>query len=352
MHIGKAPDTVRDQAMRHDPKWAIFNHAYINEKIQFDVQNAILNEPLEDELIQFWSHMGMARDPRATRNMVPAEVWKNMPPDAEIMRLESELAKLKGNEFRIEGRDNEKEIRAAVRKLRTKKSQRTKNIQDEFRRFYFHNSSNWEVERQLRGVVEGDEKEEEEYMRPAINLQIPERAELAVVLIDQPDNLSSEELNKRRIQAAELMTALNQKREAPNRRRIQKTEHAGLVTTEKLPEPTSFPLVMKETQCPECIGDKMLSYLQRCFEFCRRPVLQDHFDNIHLEAKEKAEEAKERILCMHLRCQDAGIEIWSVNEYRNHVKTVHKVSLRTAERVTRRRAKPERVTSGRVKKAY
>lgn len=51
MYIGKAPDTVCDQAMRYNLKWAIFNNAYINEKIQFYVQNAILNEPLEDELL-------------------------------------------------------------------------------------------------------------------------------------------------------------------------------------------------------------------------------------------------------------------------------------------------------------
>ncbi|PTB40423.1 hypothetical protein M441DRAFT_104502, partial [Trichoderma asperellum CBS 433.97] len=69
-------------------------------------------------------------------------------------------------------------------------------------------------------------------------------------------------------------------------------------------------------------------YYQRLFEFCRPPVLQDHFDNLHLEAKEEAEQAKERIPCMHPRCQEAGIEIWSVDEYRNHVKSVHKVSLR------------------------
>jgi hypothetical protein len=39
--------------MRHDPKWATFNSAYINEKVQFDLQNAFLDELLEDGLITF-----------------------------------------------------------------------------------------------------------------------------------------------------------------------------------------------------------------------------------------------------------------------------------------------------------
>ncbi|KAK3934127.1 hypothetical protein QBC46DRAFT_454414 [Diplogelasinospora grovesii] len=44
---GNAPDAVRDQMMRHDPKWATFNSAYINEKVQFHLQNAVLDEPTE-----------------------------------------------------------------------------------------------------------------------------------------------------------------------------------------------------------------------------------------------------------------------------------------------------------------
>ncbi|KFA79087.1 hypothetical protein S40288_07039 [Stachybotrys chartarum IBT 40288] len=42
---GNAPDTVRDQAMRHNPKWATFNAAYINEMVEYHVQNAVLDEP-------------------------------------------------------------------------------------------------------------------------------------------------------------------------------------------------------------------------------------------------------------------------------------------------------------------
>jgi len=37
--------------MRHDPKWATFNSAYINEKVQLHLQNAFLDEPTEDSLI-------------------------------------------------------------------------------------------------------------------------------------------------------------------------------------------------------------------------------------------------------------------------------------------------------------
>lgn len=342
MYAGKAPDTVRDQAMRHNPKWAIFNSAYINEKIQFHVQNAILDEPLEDELLQFWSHMGMTCDPRATKHMVPVDVWKNMPPNAEIINLQRELLNLKGSDFRIEGRDNEKDIRQLAQKIRSKKSQWTKKVQATYRQYYFQKSSNWEVERQLRGEVEADEEGEEgeeEYVRPAINLHIPERAEVAEILVNQDDDLSPEKLNETRIRVIELMTKLNQKRETVKRKRIPQKGHAGLAAIEELSVLDSFPLLMKNTQCPECIGDARLSYYERIFEYCRDTVMKDHFDKEHLKAKELAERDNELIPCMHPRCQEVGETFSVVDEYRNHVKRVHTITLRTSERVALRRAK-------------
>ncbi|RFU74047.1 domain containing, partial [Trichoderma arundinaceum] len=187
---GKATDTVRDQVMRHDPEWATFNSAYINEKVQFHVQNVVLDEPLEDELIQFWSHMRMTRDPRASSDMVPNEVWRNIQPDPEIENL--------------------------------KDQRRGEKVKGRYRKYYFQNLSTWDIERRLRGEVEDDE----EYMAPAINLYISERAELANILIHQRDDLSLEELHSLCVRAAELMTILNDKRETVKHKHIQRSNRA------------------------------------------------------------------------------------------------------------------------------
>lgn len=74
--------------MRHDPKWATFNSAYINENVQFDIQNAFIDEPSEDSLIGLFTHVSLSRDPRAQRNMVPDEVRETLPPDPKITALE------------------------------------------------------------------------------------------------------------------------------------------------------------------------------------------------------------------------------------------------------------------------
>ncbi|KAL7786357.1 FluG domain-containing protein [Trichoderma ceciliae] len=338
----KAPDTVRDQAMRHDPKWATFNSAYINEKVEFHVQNAILDEPLEEDLIQLWSHMSMTRDPRAASNMVPDEVWRNMQPDTEITKLKLQRERLKGARFRVEGRDDEAQIRALGRQIKSKTAQRDKKVKIGYRKYYFRNRSTWDIERQLRGEVEDDE-EEEEYVAPAIKLHIPERAELAEILINQPDNPSLKDITKIRVRAAELMTILNNKRETVRSTRIQRRKHAELMVKEELSELNSFPLLMKKTQCPECIGDARLSRNERIFEYCRPTVMNDHFDNEHLKEKERAEQDRQPIPCMHPMCQEEETKFNSLDQYRNHVQSVHTVLLRTSERVEHRRAKKSRL---------
>lgn len=54
---GNASDAVRDQMMRHDPKWATLNSVYINEKVKFHLQNKVLGEPTEDSLIGMLTHV-------------------------------------------------------------------------------------------------------------------------------------------------------------------------------------------------------------------------------------------------------------------------------------------------------
>ncbi|XP_044724710.1 FluG domain-containing protein [Hirsutella rhossiliensis] len=86
---GNASDAVRDQMMRHDPRWATFNGAYINEKVQFHLERVVAGEPIDDCLIDLFTHMSLTRDPQARRDMVPDEVWRDMGADPEILDLEA-----------------------------------------------------------------------------------------------------------------------------------------------------------------------------------------------------------------------------------------------------------------------
>jgi len=261
--------------MRHDPKWATFNSAYINEKVGFHLQNAFLDEPTEDSLLAMLSHIGLMRDPRASKDMVPDEVWELMPPDPQVAALKAERAQLKGGQYRIKGTENEDQIRELTKLIATKEAQWKKAIRRTYREDYFYNRPTWDIE--------ADGQEEEEYVEPAIDLQIPERAQLAEILCNQPDNLSSAELLELRVQAAELMVVLCGKRETVKRNHIRRRARADVTVKEESPGPDPFPLLMDRKQCPRCIGDKTLSYEERTFKHCRPAVMYDHFDRKHTQ---------------------------------------------------------------------
>ncbi|KAN0087176.1 Protein of unknown function (DUF3435) domain containing protein [Elaphomyces granulatus] len=301
---GNVPDAIRDQMMRHDPKWATFNSAYINEKLQFHVQNVFLTE---DSLIGMLSHIGLMRDPRASKDMVPDEVWENMPPDPEIVALEAKRAELKGGNHRIKGTENEQQIRSLTKSIRGKQ---------EYRNDYFYNRPTWEIERQANG------EEEEEYVEPAINLHIPERAQLAEILCHQPEDLSFTELLELCTQTAELMVALCDKRETV-KREIRRRAPAVVMVKETPPEPDPFPLLMQRTQCPRCIGDEGLSYEERTFKYCRPSVMYDHFDREHAKQLRG-----QQFSCNHPRCKGEAPEFMDLNYFKNHVKRIHGVKLR------------------------
>ena len=287
--------------MRHDPKWATFNSAYINEKVQFHLQNAFLDEPTEDGLIGMVTHLGLTRDSRARKDMVPSEVLHRIPPDLEIEKLRAKRQQLKGGRHRIKGTKNEQEIRRLGTAIQRKEDQRRKTFKKNFRKHYFHNRPTWEIENQTHGM-------DEEYVEPTINLQIPERARLAEILCGQSEDLSIEELSELRIEAANLMVTLADKRETARREKAEER------TIAEPPEQDPFPLLMDKTQCPRCIGDARQSLHERTFRYCRPSVMCNHFGKVHAEQLKVAEQ----INCNHPKCVTEALVFENLDHFKSH----------------------------------
>ena len=337
--------------MRHNPKYFMFQDAYLNQVAKFHLQNAFLEEEMEDQMFRLFAHVSLTRDPRATRDMVPPEVWANLAPDPEITKLEKRRAKLKQGQYRFDGQENEAKIRELTATLKSKRAQREKQVVKEYRENYFYHRPTWDLERQARG------EEIEEYVEPAIDLVIPERARLAEILCHQPDNLSDEEMARLSVEVVELYVALCGKRETAKRKRAKPS--AGLDSpsaskrikleahreVEFKPTPAPFPILIHPNQCPECIGDERMSVEERTFQYCRPQKRNDHFDDNHLEAKERAERLGQPIVCSDKRCKD--VKLHTVNHFRNHVHSVHRIKLRTSEQVQQRRARKVKLRSSR-----
>lgn len=236
-------------------------------------------------------------DPHAASNIVPDEVQQEMLPDPEIEALKYRRVELKGNQFQIRSCEDEAEIKSLSQQIRNKEGQRNKKVKIRYCKYYFKNRPTWDIEKYFSREAEDSEEEyeeseeeykdaEEEYVTPAIELYIPERTELAELLVNQPEDLSDKALRQLRISYNELITALNYKQETAKRRRIQEkvlVNSLANLSTEVIPGLDPFPLLIGKIQYPRYIRDERQSYKERTFPYCRTAVMNNYFGYEHLK---------------------------------------------------------------------
>jgi hypothetical protein len=81
--------------------------------------------------------------------------------------------------------------------MRTKRAQRNKEMRQAYQEYYFCHRPTLDIEGQVaQGAEDKDHDEEDQYLQPAIELHIPERAQLAEILCRQPDDLDGDSLHK------------------------------------------------------------------------------------------------------------------------------------------------------------
>jgi hypothetical protein len=90
--LGKASDAVRDQVIRHNPFTRVFNEAYNNQAVRFNVQDAYLESDISnDGLTRAFIHMSIRCNPSAPKE-VPKEVIDQLiAADPEIACLERQF---------------------------------------------------------------------------------------------------------------------------------------------------------------------------------------------------------------------------------------------------------------------
>ncbi|KAI2606772.1 hypothetical protein GGR54DRAFT_644004 [Hypoxylon sp. NC1633] len=179
---GQASDAVRDQVMRHNNHSNVFQDAYLSAHVSFHVQNAVLGEPLETQVLSMLSH-------------------------TEIEALEERRRVLKGGQFRVQGTPNENEINRLTALISSRKAAWRKMVKNEYRLYYFHNCPTWDLQRQANGeALVLDNK-------PPIDLQLADRAVLAGLLCNQPDDLDHESRHQLRIAIGTCMVRLGRLQE-------------------------------------------------------------------------------------------------------------------------------------------
>jgi hypothetical protein len=84
--------------MRHNPNAAVYNRAYINKQVLFNVLSTVLKQPSADSVLCMLTHMSLIQDPCALIQ-VPNNVLAALLPDLDITALEQEQEKLKAGAY-------------------------------------------------------------------------------------------------------------------------------------------------------------------------------------------------------------------------------------------------------------
>jgi hypothetical protein len=310
--------------MRQDLNSGVFNAAYLNQKVRFDVQAAFLERLSLDGLTKAFTHMSLTADPRAPTN-VPDEILKALPPDLNIVDLENDRKELKrslrysyGTVAKAEGKTPDWDAhQILVRQVNSAKKKRNEEIKKEYRRQYHFHIHNEEMKRQLQNKVTA------EYVEPVIQHQLLERTKLQEVICDFSSDLSEQDIVNRRTRAIDLLVALCSRREDP-RPKQRSSQASQPLVKEEPPEVEPIPLVYEKAQCPICIGDERLTWRERTFCYSRASDMKRHVERAHF----KGRPVNRTIDCLHPTCKSRGLVLRSVMHFKNHIATVHGMMLR------------------------
>jgi hypothetical protein len=327
--LGSASDAVRDQVMRHNPFTGVFNEAYINSSVRFNVQDAFLESDISDDgLTQAFTHMSIRCNPGAPKE-VPKEVMDPLlAADPDIVdlgrRFKESHTQIKAKYKFIKRAPKRigKEHDDLRKQLTNAKKSLKGEIENAYRKDYFFRIHNEMMKRQLEKTVE------EEDVEPVIQHQLEERTRLQQILCDLSRDLKPQDIVSRKVLAINLMVALASRQEFQARKPRFAAAPQVLVKKEPdpepFPQPHDFPLVCQKTQCIICIGNERLPYEERTRAIRRVSHMMDHVENLHLSKQP----ADQRIVCHHPVCKADGLVLNHMMYFKYHVATVHGISLR------------------------
>jgi hypothetical protein len=203
---------VRDQVTRHNNSSGVFQDAYLNQHVCFDVQNAELGEPLQGRMLGMLTHVGRTCDPRASSDMVPDDVWEHLPADPAIVDLERRRDALKAaSGYRVKGTPHEDEIRVLNKRIYAARARRRKMVERRYREYYFDNRPTWDLALQASGQAPVDFNSDTD--KPPRELPLRERDELATLLCDDAPLESDEALDRLHVRVGAAMVRLRRLRE-------------------------------------------------------------------------------------------------------------------------------------------
>lgn len=260
--------------------------AYINERVQCDVQAAFLGRPSSDVLFKAVTHMSRYVDPRAPTELSPAEL-DALKADPEIVQLRQlrdrlseeareESGTLKNAEaeetkiYRMYKKANDAFHAARIRLRRLAK----KNV----RQHFFDTINTREINEQLDLSLLDLNKEDWEPKK--VEHRLEERRHVAELICKETSDLSNQAKMDHRIRTINALVALCRKRETQRRRNPDRTW--GIQHEDEMPKLPPFPAACARTQCLFCFGNLEELYDVRLRNFSTVYKTRDHVE-LHLK---------------------------------------------------------------------
>ncbi|KAH6666137.1 hypothetical protein B0J14DRAFT_643409 [Halenospora varia] len=279
-----ASQGILQQVMNH--KDAGIFQAYMNERVQFDVQAAFLGRPSSDAAMKATSHGSRYIDPRAPTTLDAScqQPLRTHPTVVKCRQLRDSLS--------VEAR------RVKLRRGEVKKSR------DEF----FDTIDTDEIDKQLDLSLL--DLEEKHWKPKAVEHILPERKRVAELICERPADSTKEAALEHRILTIEALVALCRVREAQPQQTRAYDRTWGIMDedTATLVEPNPLGMIYSSKQCPFCFK-----------EFCRPCKMREHAENQHL----KLYKVDELIPCPNPVCDKEGVILNGHEHFKNHAATVH-----------------------------
>jgi hypothetical protein len=306
--------------------------AYINQRVQCDVQAAFLGRPSSTALFKAVTHMSRHVDPRAPTDLSPEEI-QVLKADSSIVQLRElrdrlsheareESGTLKNAE--TEGTKIYQMYKQADRQLRCEKAKVLISAKKAARQQFFDTISTIEINKQL-GLSQLDVSQldvslldlnKDDWEPKKVEHILEERQIVADLICKETYDLTDHDKLRHRIRTANALVALCRKKDIPIPRKPNRSW--GVLHQNELPKPPSIPETCKRTQCIFCFWNPREPHEVRLHHFSTVYKTRDHVE-LHLKQFKK----HDGIPCPDPNCQEAAVILTGHMHFKSHAARIH-----------------------------
>lgn len=288
--------------------------AYINERVQFDVQAAFLGRPSADAALKATSHASRYIDPRAPTTL-PTSYEQPLRTHPTVVKcrqlrdsLSTEAKRIFGSVKNAAGTEIHEAYSQACAALQAVKVKLRRGAMKKCRDECFDTIDTDEIDKQLDLSLL--DLEEKDWKPKAVKHQVPERKRVAELICGQPVESTEEAALEHRILTVEALVALCsvQEIQPQQKRNYDRTWGIEDEDAKTLPESDPPVMVYSSKQCPFCFR-----------EFCRPRKMREHAENQHL----KLYKVDELIPCPNPVCEKKGVILSGHEHFKNHAASLH-----------------------------